>query len=316
VIEPRGKQGSGLVLIKLDLGPPQKEITEELIEDMITWVPRRFRLCDFDKPLKRPRELGDWQEDWNLIFPFQETFVPAFEEMCPFVDHIPFTSKGTAYFTFLKDVSDSDIQAVQDWLKRIEGYVALRDGLAISFAIDYDRIGGNPENQRTHVGRLRKKAKTYGKPATHETHAAADALIESCLQTLSDLTCYDSATCVVGVPPSNPEKPFDLPEYLASGISTRLGKPDKTEAVRTTTARPGTKGIPLEDKLSTVRGTIEVDSSAFRDDVILLVDDLYQSGVTMNYVGMLLLEAGAKKIFGLSCEKTCSNDDNVSRCQG
>ena len=44
-----------------------------------------------------------------------------------------------------------------------------------------------------------------------------------------------------------------------------------------------------------------------------LVDDLYQSGVSMNYVAILLLEAGARKVFGLACEKTCSNDDNVSR---
>ena len=85
-----------MVIIKLDVGPTQKMITEELIEGMINWVPRRFRLCDFDKPLKPPKELGDWQEDWNLRFPFQETFVPSFQEMCPSVDHIPFTSKGTA----------------------------------------------------------------------------------------------------------------------------------------------------------------------------------------------------------------------------
>ncbi len=302
-----------MVIIKLDLGPRQEMITKELIEDMITWVPRRFRLCDFDKPLKPPKELGDWQEDWNLIVPFQETFVPSFQEMCPFVDHIPFTSKGTAYYTFLKNVSDSDIEAVQDWIETIKGYIVLRDALAISFAIDYDRVGGSPDNERTHIGNLRKRAKTYGKPATKDTCAAADGLIESCLQTLSNLTCYDSATCIVGVPPSDPEKPFDLPQYLAGGISRGLGKPDKTEAVHTITARPASKKNLLEDKLSSVEGTIKVDNDAIQDEIVLLIDDLYQSGVTMNYVAMLLLEAGAKKVLGLSCEKTCSNDDNVSR---
>ncbi len=231
----------------------------------------------------------------------------------PGVDHVPFTSKGTAYYTFLKNVSDSDVEAVQDWLKTIEGYVALRDCLAISFAIDYDRVGGSPDNERSHVGSLREKAKTYGKPATRETYAAADGLIESCMQALGDLTCYDSATCVVGIPPSDPEKPFDLPQYLAAGISKGLGKSDKTEAVQTITARTASKDILLEDKLFTVRGTIEVDNDAIQDEIVLLIDDLYQSGVTMNYVAMLLLDAGAKKVFGLSCEKICSNDDNVSR---
>lgn len=302
-----------MVIIKLDFGPTQKMITEELIEGMINWVPRRFRLCDFDKPQKPPKELGDWQEDWNLIFPFQETFVPSFQEMCPSVNHIPFTSKGTAYYTFLKSVSDSDVEAVQDWLKTIERYIALRDCLAISFAIDYDRVGGSPDNERTHIGNLRKRAKTYGKPAKKDTYAAADGLIESCLQTLSNLTCYDSTTCIVAIPPSDPKKSFDLPQYLAAGISKGLGKLDKTEAVQTITARTASKDILLEDKLSTVRGTIEVDNDAIQDEIVLLIDDLYQSGVTMNYVAMLLLDAGAKNVFGLSCEKTCSNDDNVSR---
>lgn len=31
----------------------------------------------------------------------------------------------------------------------------------------------------------------------------------------------------------------------------------------------------------------------------------------MNWVGMELLNAGARKVFGLACEKTCRNDDNV-----
>ncbi|HEV7516029.1 MAG TPA: hypothetical protein VGR07_06990 [Thermoanaerobaculia bacterium] len=44
-----------------------------------------------------------------------------------------------------------------------------------------------------------------------------------------------------------------------------------------------------------------------------MVDDLYQSGISMNYVAMELLAGGARAVLGLACEKTCSNDDNVSR---
>ena len=51
---------------------------------------------------------------------------------------------------------------------------------------------------------------------------------------------------------------------------------------------------------------------SFKKHVVLLVDDLYQSGVSTNYVAMLMLEAGAKEVFGLACEKTCRNDDNVA----
>lgn len=54
-----------------------------------------------------------------------------------------------------------------------------------------------------------------------------------------------------------------------------------------------------------------MDKDVFTGKRVLLVDDLYQSGVSMNYCGLLLLNAGASKIFGLACEKACRNDDNV-----
>ena len=302
-----------MVSIDFDFGPLQTSITREKIEEMIEWEPRRFRLRDFEKPLKEPGELGSWQEDWNLRFPFWETFVPVFWEMCSAVEHIPFKTKGTAYFTFLKNVTGEDVEQVKSFLQTLEPYVAIRDCLAFSFAIDYDREGGNPSAQRTRVGQLRSNAKPYGKEATQQTYEAADQLANECLAALGKLTCYDSATCVVAMPPSDPDKHFDLPKHLAEKISGALGKPDKSDKVKTIKARPGSKEMPCGEKLANIEGTVAVDSETFKDEIVLLIDDLYQSGVTMNYVAMLLLEAGAKKILGLSCEKTCSNDDNVSR---
>lgn len=67
----------------------------------------------------------------------------------------------------------------------------------------------------------------------------------------------------------------------------------------------------MADKLDTLVDTIEVDDGIFAGRNVLLVDDLYQSGTSMNYCGLLLLRAGADRVFGLACEKTCRNDDNV-----
>lgn len=298
--------------INFDLGPAQPPITPEKITEMIHWVPRRFRLCDFDQPLKAPGEMGPKQQDWNLRFPFEETFIPAFEEMCS-VDHVPFSTRSTASFTFLKQVTDKDIEGVKTFLQTLAPFVAIRDCLAISFAIDYDRENGNPSAPQTHIGRLRSLAKPYDKKPTLETYSAADKLAQECVMAIHKLTCYNSATCIVAMPPSDPEKLFDLPKHLATQIATALNKPDKSDKAKTVRVRPGNKGLPCDKKLPNIEGTVEVSGDAFKDEIVLLIDDLYQSGVTMNYVAMLLLDAGAKKIFGLSCEKTCSNDDNVSR---
>ncbi len=291
----------------------QPIITRERIEEMIYSPPRRFRLRDFDRPLKPPGTLGPGQGDWNLRFPFKETFVPAFEEMCKSIDHVPFSAKGVASFTFLKNVTDNDIEKVRQWLDLLEPYVAIRDCLALSFAIDYDSEGGNPDNPFTKVGGLRKLAKTYGKTPTHASLATADELIKLCLKALRELSCYDSATCVVAVPPSDPKKSFDLPRHIAAGIAAGLGKKDLCGHVKTSRARQSVRETPCDEKLPVIEGTVSVAPSVFEGKTVLLIDDLYQSGVTMNYVAMLLLESGAKKVFGLACEKTCSNDDNVSR---
>ena len=63
------------------------------------------------------------------------------------------------------------------------------------------------------------------------------------------------------------------------------------------------------DRLEHLKGTIEVDPNAFRDKIVLIVDDVYQSGTSMNYLAYLLQQAGAKAMFGLSCVKTLTNTD-------
>jgi predicted amidophosphoribosyltransferase len=82
--------------------------------------------------------------------------------------------------------------------------------------------------------------------------------------------------------------------------------------VRTITPRRSIKEVGLAQKLDTLLGTIEVDKGIFEGKRVLLIDDLYQSGISMNYCALLLLRGGARKVFGLACEKTCRNDDNVS----
>lgn len=41
---------------------------------------------------------------------------------------------------------------------------------------------------------------------------------------------------------------------------------------------------------------------------ILLVDDLYKSGLTMQYVAMMLKNAGCSRVFGLTLVKSLGNN--------
>lgn len=290
-----------------DPPPVQAAFTEDDIRGMD--VGRRQLKTEWQKTLYAPSQPD---KNWSIILPFANTYENAFGSMCMFNFH-PYHAEEDRLVIFLNGTEgDAEPPAeVVEWVEKIGHPVAMKDFLAISFALDYDRHGGNPQKAQTEVGVLRAQAKPYGgSAATTQTKAAADKLVEHCVTFLDAMGCYSSADCIVAMPPSDPTKAYNLPRYLAKGIAEKWGREDLSQHV-TGKARDSIKEVPLANKLDTLLGTITVADGVFNERKVLLLDDLYQSGVSMNYCGHLLLQAGAKKIFGLACEKTCRNDDNV-----
>ncbi len=142
--------------------PEQREITIELIREMITWKPRRNMLSiEWLEPIHPPRNEG---EDWSLVLPFCETLKNAFEFMCNITNTIGLRmGKGdpSRCYTYIKEVRDNPecLDKIRQWIATIGEFVAIRDCLAISFALDYDREKGDPERNQTKIGNLRSKAK-------------------------------------------------------------------------------------------------------------------------------------------------------------
>lgn len=306
--------GRGVTPVAIfDFEPPpvQEPIDRARIEGMLVLTPRRCQLLhEWTEALHAPR---DKYKNWSLVLPFCETFANAFHVMCDVPGSGLMSGKGERCFAFLDDANDNPatLDKVREWLALVGRHVAIRDCLALSFALDYDRERGDPGRPHTAIGSLRTRAKPYDAAPTKDTFAAADELIAECMGFLKGMTCYESATAVVAMPPSRPDKPFDLPAYLAKGIAKAWSRKDLSSALVTTGARAPLKDLPLAEKVKALEGTLRLDKRALAGNVILLVDDLYQSGVSMNLVGMELLGAGAQKVFGLACEKTCRNDDNV-----
>jgi Phosphoribosyl transferase domain len=294
----------------LPISPRQPPITDERIMEMLQWAPRRVQLsAQWPTPLHAPERPG---RDWCLTLPFEETLANAFTCMCP-VDTIGFRQSNGRSWTYLRNTSQDDaaVQTVREWLSVVGRYVAIRDCLAVSFAVEYDREAGDPERPQTEVGLLRSRAKPYDNAPTDDTYRAASLLAERVLAFINDITCYQGADAIVAMPPSDPAKPFDLPTRLASMLAEGLGIPSLSEFVTTTRRRPALKATAVGSKLNAITGTVAVNAERFRGKTVLLLDDLYQSGISLNYVAKLLHEAGALTILGLACEKTCRNDDNV-----
>jgi hypothetical protein len=293
--------------ITFDPPPVQAEFTEDDVRAMD--LSRRQLRTEWPRTLYAPQQPD---KNWSIVLPFANTYENAFGSMCD-VRFYAYHGKEDRLVIFLNGTegdAEPPAEAVE-WVEKVGHPLAMKDFLAISFALDYDRHGGNPQKPQTEIGELRTQAKPYGgTAATKQTKEAADELVEHCVTFLSEMVCYSSADCIVAMPPSDPAKAFNLPRYLAKRIAEKWGREDLSKHV-TGKARNSIKEVPLGQKLDTLLGTITVADGIFQDRKVLLLDDLYQSGVSMNYCGFLLLQAGAKKIFGLTCEKTCRNDDNV-----
>jgi hypothetical protein len=275
--------------------------------------PRRYRLVDWST-LRRPTAVG---KDPSLSFPFRETFENLLQA-CPVAhdalrDGRPMQDgrHGRPY-AYLRCGPDQ-LREVEAWLASLAPFVVCRDLLAVSMAVDFDREGGDPSKPHTLVAELRTRAKPYDKPPTGDCYAAANHLATLMLQMIEVVKPYSFATIVVPMPASSPAKSFDLPTVLSQQLAARLSVLDGTLAVRPVKPRSQIKDLSLIEKLSALEGSFVIDANAVHDRVVLLVDDLYQSGASMNFVGMKLLEAGARAILGLAAEKTCRNDDNKTK---
>ncbi|HEV7516030.1 MAG TPA: hypothetical protein VGR07_06995 [Thermoanaerobaculia bacterium] len=146
------------------------------------------------------------------------------------------------------------------WHATVGLYVALRDCLLLSFALDYDREDGAPSRAQTRIGTLRYRAKPYDGTPTRDTFEAAGQLAQECLSFLRSMTCYQGIDAVVAMPPSRPDKPFDLPRHLARGIAIELGKEDHSDRVVTIESRPPLKNATKTRSCSKSLGRFKVPS--------------------------------------------------------
>ncbi len=289
----------------------QQAIRREAIAEMLTAKPRRMRLCDW-KTLLSPSKPGG---DQALSFPFIETFANLVKAcpvpVPPLRRSRPRQGKQPNAYCYLP--ADADVVAIQSWVATLDHFVVCRDLLAVSMALDFDREDGDPAKSQTAVAKLRSRAKPYDREATADAYEAAQELGASLHGMVSTVRAYDAATMIASMPASKPGKKFDLPARLGEDLGRRLKVPWEPQAVMAVKTRPQLKEVSLREKLAALDGTFTVDAARVQGHVVLLVDDLYQSGASMNFVAMKLQEAGAKAILGAAVEKTVRNDDNTRR---
>lgn len=114
---------------------------------------------------------------------------------------------------------------------------------------------------------------------------------------------------VIPIPPSRPGRRFQPVPLLADGIAKLLGCPSCEDCVVKVKETPELKSIyDYQQRLEHLRDAYAVATEKTQNHDILLVDDLYRSGATLEAVTNALRSKGnVRKVFALTLTRTRSN---------
>ncbi len=179
------------------------------------------------------------------------------------------------------------------------------------FALDYHTVGstylgddefGHPifDTQRTELGELLYRLKYRSDNSVVDEIAITAATFITSWNTGIDI--------IIPVPPSRSVRPLQPVLTLAESLSRKLNIPNVIDAVVTVKDIPELKNVyDYDERLRLLQGVHVIQSSIVEGKRILLFDDLYRSGATMNTITAALYDHGlAAEVFTLAITRTRS----------
>jgi len=173
-------------------------------------------------------------------------------------------------------------------------------GWALGF---HSRFAGADWN-RSEVGDLAYRLKYQS------DRAALAPLVEQALALCAAHPELADVEAIVPVPPSTP-RPFDPVSVLAEELGRRLPRPVRPVLVKTRRTAPQKEMRTLAQKRANVAGAFAVPGarqSEVRGQRLLVLDDLYDSGATLEEVCRVLRQAGAARLCVLTLTRTIHAD--------
>lgn len=95
------------------------------------------------------------------------------------------------------------------------------------------------------------------------------------------------------------QRRFNQSALLARALAKRAGKPCLPDTLRRVKATVPQKGLSRKERAENVKNAFGVEGD-LRGKTLLLVDDVYTSGATLNACAKALKKAGAEKVFVLT----------------
>ena len=234
------------------------------------------------------------------------------------------SKSGKCAYNFFKDLTGDDIAEVNSFLKafqryRIIGWNAILKPYfsnELDFCLALDKNYSPPVDgvyERTPTGELFKRAK-YDK-----CKDSIEKLKQWMTEAVTFIPCTDFSKniCITYIPRKLNEF-FYLPELLASAIYEKhaLHSLPNCSLIESSISEniASMKNLPFPTKakywLRLIRSDKITISGSVSGKNVYIIDDLYQSGISMWSFAKYLKAKGAARVYGLVCVKAGKDTDN------
>lgn len=281
------------------IGLPQKTIDLDKIREFANDTSTKRINFAYYQPsaLRRDNREGNNVFGW-LNLPFDGTFEYIARKELE-LDRVLFEPKsGTSYWRRIDD--EKSFNEITNFIEKYRDIVFLKDCLDLSLSLSMHEID---PGKRTETGQHEYEVKYNSNKK--DTTPNFNALLEKLQYNLEILPYFKDVDYICAIPSS---KPFicdlidNLKGFSFENISGHIRWTSKDGSQKELTS-------PEEKLLAVDSWGLTIDSDIdLKGKNVLLVDDMYKSGITMQYVAMKLKESGARRVFGITLVKALGNN--------
>jgi predicted amidophosphoribosyltransferase len=233
------------------------------------------------------------------------------------------SSTGKTRVAILANLNEQEVEGIQSFLAFFERAVCLgvnkhlrtnfTGELDFCLALDFNKP--TPQDARTEIGEWEYQAKYHGnkEALAHLADRMAVAIRRI------PRPMIPKPRLITYVPPAQGKK-SSLPSELVAAVIKRVpedfwGVPNPMVVPTLSTAKPSAKNLRVTEKLAHWEAIVQGDglqlSRRIRSNSILVLDDLYQSGVSLWSLAKYLKVRQAGTVVGLVCVKSLRDTDNT-----
>ena len=199
-------------------------------------------------------------------------------------------------------LTEQEAVRAKDWIASQGTRVFLKDFFDLSVALG-ERSAGTPLKE-TELGALFASAKYQ------QDSVAIREILARLQQTARELHSLPSDVYITSPPPRQ-GKDFDLPSLLAQSMARSLRQ--RFEVLGTWQGEKGQlKGVAVDEKWNELEKIgFEVNPKIVKGGKpVLMIDDIYQSGTTVNFLRSKLTASGVARASSLTIVKAARDTDN------